>query len=194
VPEPAPNLRTDRLLLRHWRAEDSSPFAAMSADPQVAQMLEGPLDRAQSDALFKRWEQQLARAPFGCWAVELIGQAPFVGMVGLGALGPEMPFGPAVEIGWRLDPAYWGRGIATEAAAVAMSYGFERCALDEIVAITAEINLRSQAVMTRLGMVRDRAGDFNHPRVAPDSPLLRHVLYRASSVKALVFEVDLASP
>ena len=194
MPEPAPNLRTDRLLLRHWRAEDSAPFAAMSANPEVAQMLEGPLDRTQSDALFNRWEQQLDRGPFGCWAVELIGQAPFVGMVGLGALGTEMPFGPAVEIGWRLDPAYWGRGIATEAATVAMSFGFDRCALDEIVAITAAINLRSQAVMTRLGMERDHSGDFNHPRVAQDSPLLRHVLYRASSVKALAFEVDAAAP
>jgi RimJ/RimL family protein N-acetyltransferase len=47
------------------------------------------------------------------------------------------------------------------------------------VAFTAMTNVRSQAVMVRLGMVHDPTADFDHPSLAPQSPLRRHVLYRA---------------
>jgi RimJ/RimL family protein N-acetyltransferase len=52
---------------------------------------------------------------------------------------------------------------------------------DEVVAITSHLNARSQAVMERIGMVRDPDGDFDNPLVPRESPLLRHVLYRARS-------------
>jgi hypothetical protein len=38
--------------------------------------------------------------------------------------------------------------------------------------------VRSQAVMRRIGMVRDVAADFDHPALPAESPLRRHVLYR----------------
>jgi RimJ/RimL family protein N-acetyltransferase len=53
--------------------------------------------------------------------------------------------------------------------------------LDEIVAFTTTLNTRSQAVMERIGMARDPAGDFDHPRQPEGSPLRRHVLYRVSA-------------
>ena len=48
--------------------------------------------------------------------------------------------------------------------------------LDEIVSFTSASNLRSVAVMERLGMHRD--GTFEHPLLPVDSPLREHVLYR----------------
>jgi RimJ/RimL family protein N-acetyltransferase len=98
-------------------------------------------------------------------------------MVGLHRVDPSFPFAPAVEIGWRLHPAHWGQGYATEAATASKDHGFAG-GLDEIVAFTAAGNVRSQAVMRRIGMVRDPAADFDHPALAADSPLRRHVLYR----------------
>ena len=84
---------------------------------------------------------------------------------------------PAVEIGWRLARPYWGNGYATEAAGAAMSFGFDDLGLDEIVSFTVPANDRSRRVMERLGMTRDPAEDFDHPRV-PEGPIRRHVLYR----------------
>ena len=83
-----------------------------------------------------------------------------------------------MEIGWRLAPSWWGRGYASEAARAALRFGFERVGLDEIVAYTVPANLRSQAVMRRLGMRRDAGADFDHPNLPADHPLRRHVLYR----------------
>ncbi len=85
-----------------------------------------------------------------------------------------------VEAGWRLHPDWWGHGYATEAAAASLHYGFTTGGLNDIVAFTAAVNLRSQAVMERIGMVREPDGDFDHPGVAEGSPLRRHVLYRST--------------
>jgi RimJ/RimL family protein N-acetyltransferase len=101
-------------------------------------------------------------------------------MVGLHRVASTYPFAPAVEIGWRLHPAHWGRGYATEAAEASRDHGFAG-GLDEIVAFTAAGNLRSQAVMRRIGMARDPAADFDHPALPEDSPLRSHVLYRVRS-------------
>jgi ribosomal-protein-alanine N-acetyltransferase len=100
-------------------------------------------------------------------------------MVGLHRVAPALPCAPAVEVAWRFHPAHWGHGYATEAAAAALDFGFGAGGLEEIVAITTTLNLRSQAVMQRIGMVRDPAADFDHPSLPQGSPLRRHVLYRA---------------
>jgi RimJ/RimL family protein N-acetyltransferase len=122
---------------------------------------------------------ELEREGWGFWAVEVVGGAPFVGMVGLHRVPPDRPVGPAVEVGWRLDPAHWGLGYATEAARASPHRGFTVGELAEIVAFTAATNLRSQAVRRRLGMQPDPSADFDHPSLPVDSPLRRHVLYRA---------------
>ena len=82
-----------------------------------------------------------------------------------------------IEIGWRLARPAWGRGYATEAALAAMDYGFGVMGRPEIVAVTMARNLRSQAVMRRIGMTRDPAEDFDDPDV-DEVPLRRRVVYR----------------
>ncbi|HET9520851.1 MAG TPA: GNAT family N-acetyltransferase, partial [Candidatus Limnocylindrales bacterium] len=90
----------------------------------------------------------------------------------------EAPFTPAVEVGWRFDPEAWGHGYATEAARAAVGFGFEALGLDEIVSFTVPANVRSRAVMERIGMTHDPADDFDHPNLPDGHPLRRHVLYR----------------
>ncbi len=110
--------------------------------------------------------------------MELPGEASFIGFTGLNRISFAASFAPAVEIGWRLAPKFWGKGYATEAARLAMRIGFEQFALQEIVAETIETNLASRRVMKRLGMTYDSSADFDHPQIADDHPLRRYVLYR----------------
>jgi RimJ/RimL family protein N-acetyltransferase len=59
---------------------------------------------------------------------------------------------PAVEIGWRLACAAWGRGIATEAGHAALAFGFGHLGMREIIAIVDPGNTRSLRVCEKLGM------------------------------------------
>jgi RimJ/RimL family protein N-acetyltransferase len=167
------------LLLRPFAEADLEPFAALNAHPLVVKTLGTALTRGQSDGMVQSLQAELVQEGWGSWAVEVVGGAPFVGMVGLHRVPPDHPGAPAVEVGWRLDPAHWGLGYATEAAQASLQHGFTVGGLAEIVAFTAVTNLRSQAVMRRLGMVRDTSADFDHPSLPVDSPLRPHVLYRA---------------
>ena len=171
-------LTTERLILRPWRAEDLEPFAAMSADPEVMEHFPSTLTRAESDAVATAIGGEIETHGFGFWALEVPGVAPFIGFAGIRTVTFDAPFTPAVEIGWRLAPAHWGKGYATEAARAALVHGFGALGLAEIVAFTIPANLPSQAVMQRLGMTRNEAEDFAHPKVPPDHPMSRHVLYR----------------
>lgn len=172
-------IRTSRLLLRRWREEDRAPFAALNADPDVRRYLQGPIDRQRSDDFIDAIEAHWQAHDWGLWAVEVPGVAPFIGHVGLWPANFE-PVGPAVEVGWRLAREAWGHGYATEGAREALRFGYEEVGLDEIVSFTVPANTRSIAVMERIGLLRDRAADFDHPHMDrlthPD--LVRHVLYR----------------
>lgn len=171
-------LRTDRLLLRPWREGDVEPFARMNADPVVMEHFPSMLTAEQTAAMIDRIELHIDAEGFGLWAVEVPGVAPFIGFVGLQRVPFEAHFTPAVEVGWRLDPAHWGHGYATEAALASLDLGFGPLELEEIVAMTTPGNLRSQRVMERIGMHRDPADDFDHPRLPEGHPLRRCILYR----------------
>jgi RimJ/RimL family protein N-acetyltransferase len=165
--------------MRRWRPEDLDPFAAMNADPAVMEhFFAGVATREQTSDFIDRIEREFEERGFGLWAIEVRGRADFVGFVGLHEVQFEAHFTPAVEVGWRLAAAHWHRGYATEAARAAVAFGFDQVRLPEIVSFTNVANLRSQAVMERIGMVRDPLGDFEHPRVPNGHPIRPHVLYR----------------
>jgi RimJ/RimL family protein N-acetyltransferase len=170
------DLRTDRLTLRSWQESDIRPWAAMNADPQVREYLGDLLTAQQSAASVAHFQSQLDQRGFGFWAVEVQGTGEFIGFTGLDEADDGMPF-TGIEIGWRLARSAWGHGYATEAALASLSFGFETLALPEIVAVTTVTNLRSQAVMRRIGMTRDPAEDFDDPS-EQEGPLRRNVLYR----------------
>lgn len=167
-----------RIRLRRWRDADREPFAAMNADPRVMEFFRSPLNRAASDAMADRIEKDFGERGFGLWAIEVPGLAPFIGFAGFAVPEFRAHFTPCVEIGWRLALAHWGQGYATEAARLALRHGFAALAFRDVVSFTSATNLRSRAVMERLGMRRDPADDFDHPAIAEGHPLRRHVLYR----------------
>ena len=180
----APTLTTARLTLRPWQPSDREGLWRMQSDPHTMEFLMPVADRTASDAVADRAEAHFARHGFGLWVVEAPGVTDFAGYCGLVHVPYAEHFTPAVEIGWRFDPAFWGRGYATEAARAALDFGFATLGLEEIVAITVPVNLRSRAVMERLGMVRDEGGDFDLPSTPPGHLLRRQVLYRLRRPRA----------
>lgn len=173
-------METERLILRRWREADRRPFAELNADPEVMEHFPAPLTREQSDAMVDRIESAFDEHGYGLWALEVRATGEFVGFTGLAWQTFEARFTPALEVGWRLARSAWGRGYASEAARAAIGYGLGPAGQDEIVSMTAVANLRSRAVMERLGMTRDPADDFDHPWVPAGSPIRPHVLYRLS--------------
>lgn len=171
-------LRSQRCLLRQWRDFDLEPWVEMNADPAVRQHFTHLSTRDQALDEAARIRAGLAQRGWGAWALEIPGEMPFAGFVGLIVPAWSAHFTPALEIGWRLPAAAWGRGLASEAAAAAAAFAFELLQVDELVAVTVPANAPSRRVMTRIGMVHDVAGDFDHPRIAADHPNCRHVLYR----------------
>ena len=152
----------------------------MNADPEVMEFFPRVLTRGESDGLVGRIEVGFEQEGFGLWAVDVRETGEFVGFAGLNRVGFEARFTPAVEVGWRLARAAWGRGYATEAGRAALAFGFERVGLTEIVSFTTVANARSRAVMERLGMTHDPAEDFEHPSLPPGHSQRPHVLYRAT--------------
>jgi ribosomal-protein-alanine N-acetyltransferase len=103
---------------------------------------------------------QAAETGYCLWWWRERSSGELVGYAGLNR--DEVEGRPIVEIGWSITPPRWGRGLAPEAARAALDWGFDRAALERIVAFALLDNVRSRRVMEKLGMtyVRDfsRAG------------------------------------
>ena len=173
---------TMRLRLRPWWDDDFAHMAEIHADPEMMELLGGPMDRAASDAWIARQIVHYGREGFCFWAVEACGGvAPLIGAVGLLRMRDGMPMAGGIQVGWRIGRKFWGNGYATEAARAALADGFDQIGASEIVAFTVQHNQPSRAVMEKLGMRHNPADDFDHPRIAEGSPLRRHVLYRLTA-------------
>jgi RimJ/RimL family protein N-acetyltransferase len=176
----APVIETERLVLRRWREEDRAPYVAMMADPQVSDWLGGPFTRDEALARIARNEAALGEHGYGRLAMARRSDGAFVGYCGLMPIGEELPFDGGFEVGWSVAQGAWGQGYATEAARSVFADGFSRLGLAEILAFTGEANQRSQGVARKLGMRRAPEQDFDHPGLADDHPLKRHVVFVAS--------------
>lgn len=171
-------IETERLILRTWQESDADAFFRINEDPKVIEFLPGPLTMQKVQDFMSAMNQQWQEKHYTLWAAEEKASGKLAGFIGLSWLALPPPFVPSVEIGWRLGSEFWYQGYATEGANAAMRWGFDECGLDEIVAITVPANVRSQRVMTKLGMQRDLDGDFAHPRLPVDHRLSQHILFR----------------
>lgn len=176
---PMLSLHGPRLILRPWRPEDLDPLFAINGDAASMRHFPATMTRAESDAWAARMQAHIDAHGWGFWVVEERGGAPFAGVVGLMNIPWDAPFTPAVEVGWRIAPGLRRRGLAAEAARLALDYGFATLGLQEIVAFTVPGNVASWRLMERLGMRAD--GAFDHPRLPEGHPLRRHLLYRIAA-------------
>lgn len=158
-------LRTDRLLLRAWRPDDEPAMAAINRDPEVARYLNRRLDERGIElfvaAMVAHWDEH----GFGPWAVESRcgeSRGRLLGFVGIAYLPPHLAeAGDAPELGWRLERASWGSGLASEAAVVARDDAVERLGHAELISIIHPENVRSQRVAEKIGF--RRGGAIHNP-------------------------------
>ena len=169
-------ITTKHLLLRPWKRTDIAPFARVSASPAVMRYFPSCLTAAQSAALIDQLQHEIDRQGWGVWAIEEHTTGTFVGFTGLRNCNADIPGSPFMEIAWRLDAPFWGKGLAYEAAQAALSYAFDQLGVPCVLAYTARLNGPSIALMKRLGM-HDTAQDFLHPALPLSHPLAPHVLY-----------------
>ena len=172
-------IETERLVMRSWREEDVVPFQRICSDPEVMATL-GPSLDIDATAARIAWMRGHEAANGHCfWALERQSDARLIGWCGV-IRGDMAPVADKVEIGWRLARDCWGAGYASEAARGAAAWTFKNLPDDEIRAITWQDNVRSRAVMERLGMQYCADLDFDHPKLAKDDPLRPHVTYSLS--------------
>ncbi len=146
-------METERLVLRPWRADDIDALADLFAEPEVWRYPLGRgLTRAETERFLDRQVEHWETFGFGMWAAELCGEDGLVGYIGLAVPTWLKEVLPAVEVGWRLHPRCWGRGLATEGGRASLRYGFEVLELDRIISIFMPENVASGRVMTKLGL------------------------------------------
>ncbi|MBX2835637.1 MAG: GNAT family N-acetyltransferase [Gammaproteobacteria bacterium] len=171
------DLHTERLILRQWKDEDRPHFFSLNNDSEVMRYFPRYFTLKESNSYINDNAKAIEETGWGSWAVEIKNTGDFIGFVGLSRPAPWHPCAGSVEIGWRLARQFWGKGYATEAAHRAMEHGFITIGFQEIVSFTAVCNQPSIRVMKKLGMAKDPTG-FDHPRIALESDLRPHVVYR----------------
>lgn len=173
-------LETPRLILRTWQEADLEPMALIDQDKKVCQFLPGIGSKSATKAGIERIIAHYKEKGFSLYAVELKSTGELIGFLGLMTPSFEAHFIPAVEIGWRLSSTHWNQGYATEGAKAVLDYAFTSLNLPEVVSFTAVNNQASRRVMEKIGLHHNTKDDFDHPKLEPNSPLRRHVLYRLS--------------
>lgn len=147
-------LETPRLLLRQFTWDDVDDLAAMYADPAVMTFLGGPRSYETTQQHIERIIQNYQDYGFGLWAVLHKSDRQLMGRCGL---IPQKIEGVAeVEIGYLLASAYWGQGLATEAATAIRDYGFQTVGCDRLISLIDPDNLASQQVALRVGLTYER--------------------------------------
>ena len=172
-------LRTERLILRNWEDRDRELFHRINSDDRVMEFFPMRRSRAEADALMDRLAAGIAENGFGLCAVEIADTGEVAGFTGLNITnGLPVAEDGVIEIGWRIAPEFWGKGIVSEAARRWRDVGLDDLGLDRIISFAVASNHRSTAVMQRIGMRHRPDLDFDHPGVPHTHPhLKRHVFY-----------------
>lgn len=167
--------QSERLGFRNWKDSDLSAMAAISANPAVMEFFPNTQSKEHTQAFIKRMQVAFEEKGFCYFAVDTLADQNFIGFIGLCEQTYETDFTPCVDIGWRLDPKFWGKGYATEGAKRCLQYAFEDLNLEEVLSIAPQINTKSIKVMDKIGMKKIKT--FEHPLLLQDERLKSCVLY-----------------
>jgi RimJ/RimL family protein N-acetyltransferase len=154
-----PTLTTERLVLRPFERGDFDELVPIHADPSFWWYpLRGPMSAENTERFLDRVIGRYASDGFGVEAVVDRESGRLIGWAGLAVPHFLPQILPAVEVGWRLATPFRGRGLATEAGAAALEFGFGPAGLERIVSIYEPENVSSGRVMERLGFTLSEAG------------------------------------
>ena len=173
------SLFTNRLKLAVFSQSHLSELVRLNADPEVMRYFPATLNPEESVALLQQITEHQRINGYSLFALHLKESDAFVGWCGLMKVPFSAHFSPAVEIGWRLNKIFWGKGLAPEATKSVLRFGFLELGLSEIVSFTAELNQPSIRVMQKIWMKCNPEDTFDHPKLPLNHPLQRHILYRS---------------
>ncbi len=148
-----PVLETPRLLLRELRPEDADDALRYYADVELMRYYDAPMTtREQVLESFARHRQRFLRDEALRWGITLRDEGRVIGTCGY--MRDQPPGDGAhwrAEVSYVLARSYWNRGIATEAVAAIIRYGFEHYRLHRIEAHVVTVNAASERVLRKLG-------------------------------------------
>lgn len=161
---------TARLRLREWDPGDERRFYDVMNRPDVMRYLGGVQTREQWSAAYNRIAGFQRDHGHTFWIVEDRKSGDILGFCGIKRVNSPGAgdLTGMHEVGWRLRPEAWGKGIAKEAAIESLDLAFGRFGAPEVIAMTVPENEASQAVMKRLGMLRREDLDFIDTRFGPE--------------------------
>jgi RimJ/RimL family protein N-acetyltransferase len=157
IAAPLPDVTTDRLDLRRFRSDDLDELATVFANREVWQFPYGrSFSRDETASFLETQIGEWEDCGFGCWVARERAWERVIGYVGISVpmFLPEIL--PAVEVGWRFDPAVWGKGFASEGARAALEESFTTLGLGEICSVPQADNPASSRVCERIGMRFER--------------------------------------
>jgi len=148
---------TERIILRPFEAADVDAIAHMRADPEFMRYIKPTETRQQAISWMQLVSRYWQTDNYGFWAVVLKQSGATIGWSGTW----NLPETKEKEIGFAIAPPLWGKGLATEAASVALRYSFENRGAAKTVAVARPENLASRRVMEKLGMKFENKRYFN---------------------------------
>ena len=153
-PRRVPALTTARLRLRAPRRDDAVSLLHILGDPEVTRYHSMPTLTTVGEArtALDRLRQRHAAREALRWAIERVGHAGMIGTIGLLRFDLEHR---RAELGYELGRRWWGQGLATEAAAAVVHYGFSVLGLHRIEAGVLPPNAASVRVLQKLGFVEE---------------------------------------
>ena len=149
-----PSLETARLELHPWQRHDIDALHSLWTDPGVRRWLwdDEIISREQAEAAVLESIRNADEHGVGMWCVRMRGQEELAGFCGFRFIEDTR----SVELMFGFAPAYWGRGLATEASRAALVYAFAAGALPVVYGRTDAPNRASARLLERLGMRFDR--------------------------------------
>ena len=167
---PLPYLyQSPRIGFRKWTKEDEPIFHKMCNDPVVMEYLPAFWSMGKVQTRLALINQEIDEYGHGFFAVDELATGKFMGFIGIKYEKKLPPWSPMIEIGWRLDTPFWGKGYATEGAKATLKFGFETIGIDTIYAIAPQVNRKSIRIMEKTGM--KYLQKFQHPLLSAESKL-----------------------
>jgi ribosomal-protein-alanine N-acetyltransferase len=151
-------LETPRLILRSFQDEDIGRLAELMANRDFMRFSLGPYTREQTQSVLQKflsWNQAGLPSQF---AVIFRGNNEPIGYCGF--LHWHLDGADEVEIGYRLHPDYWNRGLASEAAQAVRDHAFRDLNLPKVISLIHPDNIASRRVAEKNGMKIERETVF----------------------------------
>ncbi len=150
---PVAFLETDRMYFREFRDADAQLLFELDSDPEVMRFISKgeptPLARIQNEFIPKHLDAYRRQPPQGFWAAHVRESGSFIGWF---HLRPDKISATEMELGYRLQRAVWGRGLATEGSRALLDKTFNEWGYEKVCARTLAGNMASRRVMEKAGL------------------------------------------